>query len=355
MATATLQDMAQYLSTGYWLETQGNTGARWDLDFSDGNLATQTITYSVDSNRVDADGLSWARADLVEQAFDYISNVTGIHFLKTDDGSNCDIAFSDWDYGCYSENWDNNNDGYIDYSHINIDYLWEDGYSGGDAYVMQTIIHEIGHSLGLGHPGYYNGSASFWIDADYVLDSWQATIMSYFDQDDNPFVEADYAFVQTFMPADLLALYDLYELSAGSDPANSAIEVFESDTVYGFGTNLDANDAPIMSRIADLGSSNSFSIVDSGGIDTINASGWEVNQLIDLSVVSASDDALTYSSIGGLQGNLVLAAGTVIENAVGGAGHDVLIGNGAKIGPCAFVNFDLGENQKVVSLTTGAK
>lgn len=326
---ATLQDMAQYLSTGYWLETRGNSGARWDLNFSDGNLATQTITYSVDSNWNDSNGLSAQRAHLVEQAFDYISNVTGIHFLKTDDYLNCDIAFSDWDYGCYSVNRDYNADGYIDYSYINIDYAWANGYSGGDAYVMQTIIHEIGHSLGLGHPGNYNGSASFWIDADYVLDSWQATIMSYFSQDVNPFVDADFAFVQTFMPADLLALYDLYGTNGGDHPVNDSVQIFETDTVYGFGTNLNANDAPIMSRLSDLGSTNSFSIVDTGGVDTIDVSGWNADQLLDLRVVSASDQALTYSSIGGLEGNLVLAVGTVIENAIGGGGNDILIGNGA--------------------------
>lgn len=34
---------------------------------------------------------------------------------------------------------------------------------------------------------------------------------------------------------------------------------------------------------------------------------------------------------------------------------NISIGDGAKIGPCAFVNFDVGENQKVINLTTGAK
>ena len=34
---------------------------------------------------------------------------------------------------------------------------------------------------------------------------------------------------------------------------------------------------------------------------------------------------------------------------------DISIGDGAKIGPCAFVNFDLDENQKVINLTKVAK
>ena len=36
----------------------------------------------------------------------------------------------------------------------------QDGKTGIDSYGYQTYIHEIGHALGLGHQGPYNGSAS---------------------------------------------------------------------------------------------------------------------------------------------------------------------------------------------------
>ena len=36
-----------------------------------------------------------------------------------------------------------------------------DGKTGIDSYGYQTYIHEIGHALGLGHQGPYNGSASY--------------------------------------------------------------------------------------------------------------------------------------------------------------------------------------------------
>jgi hypothetical protein len=36
-----------------------------------------------------------------------------------------------------------------------------------DSYSFQTYVHEIGHALGLGHGGPYNGSASYGLDNLY--------------------------------------------------------------------------------------------------------------------------------------------------------------------------------------------
>jgi len=79
-----------------------------------------------------------------------------------------------------------------------------------DSYSMQTFVHEIGHALGLAHAGDYNGNASFQADAHYANDSWQTTIMSYFPQDENPNVDADFAYIMTPMIADIIAIQDLY-------------------------------------------------------------------------------------------------------------------------------------------------
>jgi hypothetical protein len=57
-----------------------------------------------------------------------------------------------------------------------------DGKTGIDSYGYQTYIHEIGHALGLGHQGPYNGSASYSTNAVYANDTWQYSIMSYFGE-----------------------------------------------------------------------------------------------------------------------------------------------------------------------------
>ena len=57
-----------------------------------------------------------------------------------------------------------------------------DMYFGG--YGFQTYMHEIGHSLGLSHPGTYDagsgGTITYANSAEYSQDNRQYTIMSYF-------------------------------------------------------------------------------------------------------------------------------------------------------------------------------
>ena len=63
-----------------------------------------------------------------------------------------------------------------------------------------------------------------------------------------------------------------------------------------------------------------FSVWDGGGNDTLDFSGFTQNQKINLTATSFSD-------VGGLVGNVSIAKGVTIENAFGGAGNDLIIGN----------------------------
>ena len=57
-------------------------------------------------------------------------------------------------------------------------------------------------------------------------------------------------------------------------------------------------------------------------------SGFGADQTIDLTVVTGTSTGI-YSNIGGLTGNMSLAVGTLIENAVGGSGNDdISMGDG---------------------------
>ncbi len=192
---------------------------------------------------------------------------------------------------------------------INISTDWISGDLGKlNSYSYQTYLHEIGHALGLGHAGNYNGSATYGINNQYANDSWQASVMSYFSQAENTSITASYAYVMTPMAADIIAIQSLYGAATTTRTGN---------TVYGFNSNAGnvVYDATALHNV-------SYTIFDNGGTDTLDYSGFSQNQRIDL-------NAESYSNVGGLTGNVTIARGTVIENAIGGNGSDVIIGNAA--------------------------
>ncbi|BDA83917.1 hypothetical protein Sa4125_14590 [Aureimonas sp. SA4125] len=189
-----------------------------------------------------------------------------------------------------------------------------DMYFGG--YGLKTYIHEIGHSLGLSHPGAYDasqGSFSYDTSAEYSNDTRQYSVMSYFGgYNVGTGWSTDYGdyYSSTPMIDDISAVQAIY----GADMTTRS-----GNTVYGWGSTADravfdfaayGSDVPI------------FAIWDGGGIDTINASGSNQNQRIDLT-------AGNYSSTGGHIANIAIARNVVIENAIGGGGNDVLTGNAA--------------------------
>ena len=207
--------IASYLAGGYW-ESTGRSARSFDVE--SGGEITVNIT------RLTADGKQLAR-----WALDAWSEVTGIQFTEVSH-NNADILFDDDDEGAWSNSTVRGNT--IIQSEVNVSTDWVNTYGTRmDSYSYSTYLHEIGHALGLGHPGPYNGGYPvFLVDSIFLTDSWQVSVMSYISQFENPLIVADYAHPVTPMPADIIAIQDLY---GKPDTANAG------DTVYGVNANVD--------------------------------------------------------------------------------------------------------------------
>jgi serralysin len=240
-------------------------------------------------------------------------------------------------------------------------------------YGATTLVHELGHTIGLSHPGKYNYDPELDLTydnyAEYAQDSLQYSIMSYWVEDETGGATRNWATLQfnnpqTPMLHDILTVQDKY----GADLTTRA-----GDTIYGFGSNTGRD-------VFDFAQNKwpFLSIYDAGGSDTINLSGFTAGQFLDLHAGSFSSvgqglptlaeitqarvdlgkelgitlgprtqtqvDALYKSYVDyseaaiaadtGVTGirasqfdNFSIAYGTTIENGIGGSARDLLWGN----------------------------
>ncbi|GIL41253.1 DUF4214 domain-containing protein [Roseiterribacter gracilis] len=201
-------------------------------------------------------------------------------------------------------------------------------YAGG---VHHTLIHEILHALGLKHP--QDGTVAQQLPA--ALDHTTLTAMSYSVMPAWP-VWRDYR--------------SLFFYNVGSD-APRLLDVNVLQFLYGPSQKITAPGDDVYRYDATPGQ---HLIVDSGGVDTIDASAagkhasiidlrdgttssiamWGSDDWVDTLTVDGHSRATALTAISGAGNalysgidNLAIATGSKIENAIGGAANDQLSGN----------------------------
>jgi serralysin len=245
-------------------------------------------------------------------------------------------------------------------------------------YGLHTLNHELGHSLGLSHPGNYNFSddvdgipgpdpITYEGDAFYFQDSHQYTIMSYFDSFETGNDQIDWNLMRFVYPSTPM-VHDVYVIQQKYGVETTTRT---GDTTYGFNATPDVTNPAMSFKQNEL--LTIFTIWDAAGNDTLDLSGYSSNSVIDLregaytsaggpgvqlslAQVNANNAAAGLSSrtaaydlyIGGRKGanegiawadivetnfvmdnNIGIAYGAVIENAIGGSGDDQINGNQA--------------------------
>lgn len=286
---ASYVQLADFLLTGYW-QSVGTVGHHW---------AGNTVTYNLGNLNASEQALALAAMSMWHD----VANVT---FVSAASGANINFNHNGNMVASTGGSW--NSAGIMSSATIDISTNWVTTYgtATADTYSLQTYIHEIGHALGLGHQGPYNGSATYGVGNVYADDTWQFSVMSYFGQSN--YGGSSYRFVDTPMIADIIAIQSIY---------GAATTTRLGDTVYGFHSTAGA-----MFDFATHSTAPALTIYDSGGNDTLDASGYSVAQTIDL-------ESGHFSSIGGLINNIGIAVSASVENAIGGSGADVIYGSSA--------------------------
>lgn len=201
-------------------------------------------------------------------------------------------------------------------------------------YAWHTMIHELGHSLGLKHGHETGGPGNTAVPAAY--NSIEFTVMtysSYIGDNTGGYDYEQWGAPQTYMMIDILALQTMY----GADfTVNSGNTVYTWDPTNG-------NSYVAGALAIDPGGNRIFSTIwDGDGVDTYDLSNYTTNLRLDLRPGESSTFSSTQLAyLGGgpnggyARGNVFNAfqfngdSRSLIENANGGTGNDSITGNNA--------------------------
>ena len=197
------------------------------------------------------------------------------------------------------------------------------GQGGGSG--LSTVVHELGHTLGLFHSGPYNADVNPAQQQFSPVDTWAYSIMSYIAPETTTakyFAQYPNAGTSwgtsagfgreptTPMIVDIAAMQQLY--------GDSTTSAFAGGQTYGFNCNIQADVRPFFDFT--VNTAPIVTLINRGIGNTLDLSGYASASTVNL-------NAGAFSSFAGLVNNVAIAYGTRIDAAVGGAADDTFVEN----------------------------
>jgi serralysin len=291
----------------------------------------------------------------VRRAFDYLSSIINVTFTESNSAGQADINF-----GTNNQSTKGSS-GYANVPNGSGDhpvYLFLDNSPGNanttmtqGSYGWETLIHEIGHTLGLKHPGNYNASGGV-MPGPYLpkaLDSRLYTLMSY----NNPTGSLEVS------SASLPSGATRYSASTVNPSTYMMFDMAALQFMYGVGNGQGTSDYQVTSFTADWSGMQTLWMPEDGVIDAsavsnaniidLRAGAFSSINVIPKSITDSFPASLkTAATYMGLN-NVGLAYGSQVSTAKGGTAGDVFYTSTA-----ADVSIDGGAGSDTVYLAGSA-
>ena len=276
-------------------------------------------TVNNNGTLITSDGFSQTDLTTIMNIFNSVSNFANIQFTQTFNQSSADIQMA-------TSNLDG---GLLGYMYPQGSSLISSGlgvltsnssYNNSESmqyggFMHAVTVHEIGHGLGLAHPHDTGGGSQVMRGVSNSSDTGDYgnmnqsvyTIMSYNDSWDNHPLGASNTY------------------SSGHMATFAALDISVLQSYYGTNDNYNNTDNTYY-----LGRDSYYETIwDTGGTDEFVVDS-NANALINLQAATLAYEvggAGNVSYTNDIRGGLTIAANVVIENATGGSGNDILIGN----------------------------
>lgn len=290
------------------------------------HLSSTTVTFAFSDNY-----FAWNTYEKTQfrAALQKWSDVSNIQFVETSNEAQANFRLFNVDNSIIGSGiladfefpWGGQQYGRFNYQGLGWDYSNSTGGLEQGGYGFSTILHEVGHGLGLSHPHDNSGTSTIfpgvsneWDTGNYGYNQGLYTVMGYNDG----------------RVADGLSPYSTPNYGWAGAPM--AFDIYAIQRIYGANTSYHTGDDTY--TLQDVNDTGTFyqAVWDAGGFDTIDYSGSR-STVIDLrpaTLVYGDPHAGGFlSSAAGIYGGYTIAHGVRIEAASGGSGQDKIIGNGA--------------------------